>query len=269
MAGFEAATTLDARGDGRYGVRPRPEWQMARQAQRRLPDCAGRPARAGRAGRGLPRTRWSRSAHYLAAPEVGPADLTVHVLRRGRRTAQTRVSLATSAGRAWRALVTCGQLDPGGAVLRRRAGAAAASRGRLSPAARRRSRVHGALLAVVTERLDPRPPWAGRSGTRQVDGELRGYLRFDDGHEPDPVALLHGVVARSPPGDVRPRCDRVGCRPSGSPCHVRATPAPGPLVVRQRARLVSGGRVDEECNIWDTTGRLVATGRQLAGVRHP
>jgi hypothetical protein len=52
-------------------------------------------------------------------------------------------------------------------------------------------------------------------------------------------------------------------------CHVRAVPAPGPLAVRQRVRHVAGGRVDEECDVWDSTGRLVATGHQLAGVRIP
>ncbi|MDQ1599989.1 MAG: hypothetical protein QOD68_1463, partial [Actinomycetota bacterium] len=32
---------------------------------------------------------------------------------------------------------------------------------------------------------------------------------------------------------------------------------------------VAGGRVDEVCDVWDAAGRLVATGHQLAGVRHP
>jgi len=50
---------------------------------------------------------------------------------------------------------------------------------------------------------------------------------------------------------------------------VRALPGPGPLVVRQRARLVGGGLLDETCDVWDAGGRLVATGHQLAGVRVP
>jgi hypothetical protein len=33
--------------------------------------------------------------------------------------------------------------------------------------------------------------------------------------------------------------------------------------------LATGGPVDEGCDVWDSTGRLVATGHQLAGVRHP
>lgn len=49
--------------------------------------------------------------------------------------------------------------------------------------------------------------------------------------------------------------------------YVRALAAPGPVRVLQRARLIDARRVDETCFIWDRTGRLVAQGSQLAGVR--
>ncbi|HEX4092352.1 MAG TPA: hypothetical protein VHZ33_26835 [Trebonia sp.] len=35
----------------------------------------------------------------------------------------------------------------------------------------------------------------------------------------------------------------------------------------QRAQLIDAGRVDESCFVWDATGRLVAHGTQLAGIR--
>ena len=265
MAGFEAATTLEARGDGRYGVQLDPEWQIAGKLNGGyLLALAGRAALT-ELGAGFPHPLVA-TAHYLAAPEVGPADLTVHVLRRGRRTSQTRVSLATAAGPCVEALVTCGGLDPAQPYFD---GVPAPQ---LPPEADcPRLPVEGPgftvpLLAVVAERLDPATMgWAvGKPSGR---GELRGYVRFDDGQEPDPVALL-AVVDALPPATFD--LGVAGWVPTlGLTCHVRAAPAPGPLVVRQRARLVSGGRVDEECDVWDTTGRLVATGHQLAGVRHP
>jgi hypothetical protein len=49
--------------------------------------------------------------------------------------------------------------------------------------------------------------------------------------------------------------------------YVRARPAPGPLQIRQRGRLVVDGRLDEVCDVWDSEGRLVAQATQLAGVR--
>jgi hypothetical protein len=48
---------------------------------------------------------------------------------------------------------------------------------------------------------------------------------------------------------------------------VRRVPAPGPLYVRHRARLVEADIVDEACDVWDSRGRLVAQATQLAGVR--
>jgi len=43
-------------------------------------------------------------------------------------------------------------------------------------------------------------------------------------------------------------------------------PAPGPLRVATRCRHVSGGWFDEEAEVWDAAGRLVAQSRQIARV---
>jgi hypothetical protein len=48
---------------------------------------------------------------------------------------------------------------------------------------------------------------------------------------------------------------------------VRALPAPGPVRMLHRAQLIDNGRVDESCFVWDSAGRLVAHGTQLAGIR--
>jgi len=48
--------------------------------------------------------------------------------------------------------------------------------------------------------------------------------------------------------------------------HMRAVPRPGPLAVACRARHVSGGWFDEEAEVWDSAGRLVAQSRQIARV---
>ena len=46
--------------------------------------------------------------------------------------------------------------------------------------------------------------------------------------------------------------------------HVRAVPAPGWLRVSHRTRNVAGGMFEEDCEVWDSAGRLVAQSRQLA-----
>ena len=47
---------------------------------------------------------------------------------------------------------------------------------------------------------------------------------------------------------------------------MRAVPVPGPLRVAARCRHVSGGWFDEESEVWDAAGRLVAQSRQIARV---
>jgi hypothetical protein len=49
--------------------------------------------------------------------------------------------------------------------------------------------------------------------------------------------------------------------------YVRALPAPGPTSVLQRAQMIADGRLDEACFVWESTGRLMAHGIQLAGIR--
>ena len=46
--------------------------------------------------------------------------------------------------------------------------------------------------------------------------------------------------------------------------HVRARPAPGWLMLRHETRNVAGGMFEEDCEVWDAAGRLVAQSRQLA-----
>jgi hypothetical protein len=80
------------------------------------------------------------------------------------------------------------------------------------------------------------------------------------------------VRTGDPGPDVTPTFDVPGLALGWVPtlqlsAFVRALPAPGPVVVRPRARSIGGGAVDEVTDIWDSTGRLVAVGHQLAMVR--
>jgi hypothetical protein len=51
--------------------------------------------------------------------------------------------------------------------------------------------------------------------------------------------------------------------------HVRAVPAPGWLQVRHATRNLAGGLFEEDCEVWDEAGRLVAQSRQLARTPRP
>ena len=51
--------------------------------------------------------------------------------------------------------------------------------------------------------------------------------------------------------------------------HVRGTPAPGPLRCRFTSRFLQQGLFEEDGEIWDASGKLVAQSRQLALIPRP
>ena len=120
------------------------------------------------------------------------------------------------------------------------------------------------LLDHLDLRVDPATAgwFAGRPGGRL---EMRGWVRFSDGRAADPLALLQVVDA------LPPTSFDLGLA-SWAPTveltvYLRGVPAPGWLACVVRGQLWQGGWFDEEAEVWDSAGRLVAQSRQLAGAR--
>ena len=102
---------------------------------------------------------------------------------------------------------------------------------------------------------------AGRPSGR---GQIQGWFRWADGHEPDPIALLMVVDALPP---VTYDLGLEGWAPTTQlTVHVRALPAAGWLRVSHHTRHVAAGRFEEDCEVWDSAGRMVAQSRQLASL---
>jgi hypothetical protein len=94
--------------------------------------------------------------------------------------------------------------------------------------------------------------------------EMRGYVSLREPREPDALLLAFAVDALPP---VVFGLGATGWAPTVElTWHMRGVPEPGPLAVASRCRHVSGGWFDEEAEVWDTAGRLVAQSRQLARV---
>jgi hypothetical protein len=102
--------------------------------------------------------------------------------------------------------------------------------------------------------------WA--MGAPSGHGHIQAWFRMADGHDVDPVGLLMVCDALPP---VTFDLGRPGWAPTLElTVHVRAVPAPGWLKVSHRTRNVAGGMFEEDCEVWDSAGRLVAQSRQLA-----
>ena len=117
---------------------------------------------------------------------------------------------------------------------------------------------------TIGERIDYRaaelPGWA--IGTPSGNPSLDLWLRFADGGAADVYALPLLVDA------VAPVALEVGVLSTTVELtvHVRARPAPGWLACRAVTRFVAGSYHEEDFEIWDSAGTLVAQSRQLAQI---
>jgi acyl-coenzyme A thioesterase PaaI-like protein len=212
------------------------------------------------------------NAHFLRVPAIAPARVTVTWLKHGKTTAVARVSLSQDDAPMIEAMVATGPLNgesdpvPGGTVV---AGAAESLSWTGPPPDLPpieecvEVRAAGGLRGQVELRLDPATAgWMRRSPSGIP--EIRAYFRMRDGREPDAYLLAFAVDATPP---VVFGLGAVAWAPTVElSWHMRAVPAPGVLRVAARCRHVSGGWFDEETEVWDCAGRLVAQSRQLARV---
>jgi hypothetical protein len=122
------------------------------------------------------------------------------------------------------------------------------------------------LLERFGTRLDPAySGWA--VGKPSGSGIIQGWFRLVDDRPLDPVALLLVVDALPP---VTFDLGLPGWAPTLElTVHVRRRPAPGWAIVRHATRTVAGGHFEEDCEVWDADGHLVAQSRQLALLPRP
>jgi acyl-CoA thioesterase len=254
---FDADTAVEPTGDGRYAARLTDRWTA----------LGGTPnggymlavgLRALAAEMPLP-DPLVVSAYFLRPGAVGAAEVRTEVVRSGRRTATGQSTLHQDGREIVRLVATFGDLS---AADGRTAGSAAPPA--LPPPEQAPALLEGSLPGVsITERVEYRaahpPGWA--RGQPTGDARQEFWMRFRDGREPDPLALAALVDAAAP------AVLELGVPGSATlelTVHVRRRPAPGWLACRATTRNVIGGYHEEDFEIWDSQGRLVAQSRQFA-----
>lgn len=209
------------------------------------------------------------SAMYLSPPAVGKATVEVTPLRQGRTVSQFRTTLSQDGAPRMEALLTLG-------VLGEEQTWTDAAPVEFTPFAECfRSPVEPfgpggriAMMNVVDQRIDPDSLVVTSGGVRpssEGSGEIRTWLAFADGTPFDPVSLLYAADS-SPPATLT--LGSFGWVPTVElTTYIRTLPAPGPLRVRQRVRMLAGSVADQVCEIWDAKDRVVAQATQLCLVR--
>jgi acyl-CoA thioesterase len=203
------------------------------------------------------------SGFYLRPASPGPAEIRTEVIRAGRTTGFGQASLYQDGKEVLRA--TAAYTDLAAAAAR---GGPAYTGGQppAQPPPERCQVLHRETFPPITlvDRIEYRvaelPSWVTRTPP-SGNPVYEGWMRFADGREPDLLSLPLFVDA------VAPAALEIGPRRMTTvelTVHLRARPAPGWLAFRTLTRYLADGYFEEDAEIWDSAGRLVAQSRQFA-----
>jgi acyl-CoA thioesterase len=200
------------------------------------------------------------SAFFLRPGAPGPARVQLETARNGRRTSTGEARMHQGAKEILRVVATFADLDQAdGRTL------SLATMPDLPCPDELMDPLAGIALPGVTvaDRVEYRvvqpPGWL--RGRPSGDPSMTFWMRFADGREPDLLSLPFLADA------AYPAVMELGELPSATmelTIHLRNRPAPGWLACQITTRHLTGGFHEEDCDIWDSQGTLIAQSRQLA-----
>jgi acyl-CoA thioesterase len=258
---FERGTSVDRVDEGLWEADIKPTWTIGEAVHGGCAQCVLVRAAVAESRH---RDPVATSAHFLAPTTPGRAEVAVERLREGRTASTLRAVLRQDGIQKIVAHVTVATLDDEAPVYQVAppelpSPAACIPRpGRLPDGSEVR------FLEPIEVRVDPRSA-GGQREERSGTPEVRGWIRARDDTPPDAAFLVFCVDAL-PPSVLE--VGGGGWSPTVQlSTYVRALPAPGWLAVTVRGSAVAAGWFDEESEVWDSSGRLVAQARQVGRYR--
>jgi len=204
------------------------------------------------------------TAHYLRPTAPGPVQVHVETIKIGRQYSTASARLLQNEEENARVLATYGDLSAQSGAPAHVFGTAP----ELPPPEAATPQSNPGFTPPTTafaRRVEIRP---GRTIFDPLQPgespELTGWLRFADGRRPD-VHALPVIVDAFPP--VVFRVLPPGWVPTIElTVQVRARPVSEWVRCRFRTRFIFGGLLEEDGEVWDENGTLLALSRQLAAV---
>jgi acyl-CoA thioesterase len=206
---------------------------------------------------------FSTSIHFLRVAMPGSARIEIEVVRRGRGHGTAVARLIQSGADVLRAMSTFGSLDAAtGPTLDRVVPPL------IPPPERCEAGRAGPTSDLsIADRVDMRmdPGAVSWTGDRKSDlAVLCGWARLRDGRPPDSTSLLFFADAFPPPVLNLEAASARWVPTLELTVHVRRRPRPGWLRAVFRTRALIDGYLEEDGEIFDESGALVAMSRQLA-----
>lgn len=257
---FAGETAVEDHGDGNFSADICEGWDVVGNANGGYLLAIAARAMAAAAGRPDP---VALSAHYLSPGRPGPVKLATSVVKTGRRFSTVRASMQSEEKTLIALLGSFGDIAALEGPMRVDAeppdlpSPEECIRIEPSPAG-----FPPAMMGKMDLRLHPEDAgfYEGKPSGRPL---FRGWFRLNDEEPIDPFALLLAVDAFPPtvfnadmPVSWAPTLELT--------THIRGVPEQGWLRCRFSTRFISGGLLEEDGEIWDQSGRLVAQSRQLA-----
>ncbi len=257
---FADASALDRVDDARWTGEIRPGWDILGNANGGY--VLAMAARAGALASGRP-DPVTITGHFLAPAAAGPITIDVEVLKEGRRFATVSSTVRNPDGRALvAALGSYGELVAVEGPERVEAEPPEL------PAVGQCIKIEATdtlpppFMANVDLRVHPDdvPAAAGSSGYPRV----RGWFRWPDDEPLDTIGLV--VAADAFPPTIFNANLPVAWTPTLElTTHIRERPHTGEwLRCSFHTRFITGGFLEEDGELWDEGGRLIAQSRQLA-----
>jgi acyl-CoA thioesterase len=202
------------------------------------------------------------TGHYFYPGKAGDVTVETQVLKEGRRFGSGRADLVAQGRTLLSCIGTFGDL-------------AEASGPEIVDQGPPEMPEPGDCLPVVATDTFP-PPFMGKIelrlhpedgqfllGKRSGHALMRGWFRLRHDEPTDTIALLCAADA-FPPTAFNADFPVAWTPTIELTVHVRARPEPGWLRCKFATHFVTGGFLEEDGEIWDSTGHLVAQSRQLA-----
>jgi len=259
---FETATAVQREDASTWSGAIQPGWDIFENANGGYMMAIAARAMSAAAEDRLP---VSVTAHFTRPGKPGPVTISTEIVRTGRTFSTVRAELRSEAGvvlamlglfaeagrAAGETLLMASEIPdipPPEQCIR----ALPAADGPLPPP----------LMGKVDERIHPDDAVTliGRPSGRPL---MRGWFRLLD-EEPMTAITLLLVADAFPPAIFNTALPLAWTPTLEMTTHVRAAPVEGWLRCQFTTRFVTGGYLEEDGEIWDESGRLVAQSRQIA-----
>lgn len=255
---FASDTAVVANGD-RYDAEIRPGWDIVGNANGGYLMTIGARAMAA-ASRPHP---VAITAHFLAPGKPGPVTIEPVTVKSGRRFSTVRATVASPDRPLIELLGSFSEPSDLNEVVRVDATPptlpAPADCMLVEPS---EAGFPPPIMDRVELRLHPEDA-AFAAGKPSGRPEFRGWLRLVDDEPLDAFALMLAVDV-FPPTIFNANLPVAWTPTLELTAHIRCVPVPGWLRCRFSTRFITGGMLEEDGEVWDDSGRLVAQSRQLA-----